>query len=93
MSKGRETDAARTRVVMAGGSAVDPVDPRVNWLGHKVGTAADAIDRLLIVGATMADLLLTGRTRRSVKNHIGHLEIDHDLAVVERDGRLAFLPP
>jgi hypothetical protein len=76
---------------MAGTSPVDPADPRVNWLGHKVGTAADAIDRLLATGTTMAELLTTGRTPRSVKNHLGHLEIDHDLAVVERDGKLAVL--
>jgi hypothetical protein len=77
---------------MAGASPVDPADSRVNWLGHKVGTAADAIDRLLAAGATMAELLTTGRTPRSVKNHLGHLEIDHDLVLVERDGKLAFLP-
>ena len=78
-------DRAATRKVLAGEQ--EPGDGPENWLGHRSGTGANKIDKLLIEGATLAQM---GETRGAVDKHLYHLRKEHSIHYVERDGVFSF---
>jgi hypothetical protein len=81
MSSNRDKveDLRRTKAVMAGGSRLDPAEPKKNWLGHTKGSAK--IDDMLLVGATRKQLE-TARESSGVDGHLQHLQREHGLEVV-----------
>lgn len=84
-------DQRLTRVAVAGGSRVDAADQRVNWLGHRIGSKADTIDRMLVEGVTADRLMRARRTPEAVKQHLKHLAEEHGLSCRQRpNGLLVF---
>jgi predicted restriction endonuclease len=91
MSRNRDTESDRreTRRMIA-----EPYQQSggKNWLGHRDGTGAAAVDHLLLEGASEDELIKTGRTTvQSFHTHLKHLEESHDLRSIQgSDGRFRF---
>ena len=82
----RQNTVALLAEVANGGPPTSDVP---NWLEHRGGNAA--IDAELLWGTTKAQM----RTHRgAVNEHLRHLNVEHGLTVIERNGiyRLAVLP-
>lgn len=74
-------DRQATREVLEGRRLTD--DGVTNWLGHRVGSGAAQIDRMLIHGASMQEL---SAARGAIEEHLRHLREDHGLRVIEANG-------
>ena len=83
----RADQEATARLISDPSARTGAADTEPNWLGHKQGSAG--IDRDLLDGATMAQLLSHRETEDAVERHIYHLRKDHGLHV-ERGGVLRF---
>jgi hypothetical protein len=59
-----------------------------NWLDH--AGAAAKIDKMLLRGATMDELLTSGRSLSSVRSHLNHLKSDHGLSISNNNGVYRF---
>ena len=84
----RENTAALLAEV-ANGSITSTDVP--NWLGHS-GDGNTRIDAELLWGSTLT--WIGSPPRRAIKEHLKHLETDHGLHVLERNGvhRIVILP-
>ncbi len=61
-----------------------------NWLRHSKGSAA--IDRSLIVGATIKEMIKSsGRTTGGVRDHLRHLEGEHGIRIIKEDNIYRFM--
>ncbi|WP_152287556.1 EVE domain-containing protein [Flavicella marina] len=61
------------------------VRQKTSWLGHRRGSAI--LDYDLLRGATIEEMITnSGRQKKSVIDHIKHLETEHGLIVSEKDG-------
>ena len=88
-SLGRSVDRLTTFTVDKGTpTKTDKAAVPSNWLGHTKGSAA--IDRSLVFGATMTQLLKAKRTEEAVLNHIRHLLTGHGLRVLNTGGWYKF---
>lgn len=86
MTQNRNFEEDRMRTLAMIREPQEPMAAR-NWLGHEVVSGAAKIDQLLLAGATWDEL---EKQRTSAREHIRHLEIDHGLRVIERDGKHMF---
>jgi hypothetical protein len=96
MSRKRDIprDQENTRAVMAGASQFEEDDFERNWLGHRIGSKADTIDRMLAGGVPYKRLMRARKKPDAVQKHLDHLVKHHGLTVAERsDGLLAFETP
>lgn len=60
-----------------------------NWLGHSMKCAI--VDHLLLQGATKKELITeSGRTKKSVEDHLYHLKREHGLEISETDDIFQF---
>ena len=59
-----------------------------NWLDHS--KACEKIDEMLIEGASMSQLLTSGRRLNSVESHIQHLKSEHGLPISNVGGVYKF---
>lgn len=74
------TDCRQTERVLRGEQPVVEDNDKVNWLGHQVGAGSAKLDKALITGATMAQLL---KIRGAAYKHICHLRTEHGLQIEE----------
>lgn len=82
-------DRRMTRLVIDGRHSIESDAEGLNWLRHKRGSMAEAVDRLLIDGATREKLEETRNGGFSA--HRSHLLSEHGLLVTEDpDGLLRF---
>lgn len=86
MRRDKAQDLMRTRDILLGKAPqLSSGGNSKNWLGHSGGAAC--IDALLLQGATMPELR---ECRGAVQSHFSHLDTEHGLPVVERQGRYVF---
>lgn len=88
-NRDKNEDRHRTRQQIA--NRTEPVDGK-DWLGHAVGTGVARLVEMLLDGATMQELLGSGRnTKSSVYACLYSLKRDYGLPIVkDEEGKYKF---